>query len=349
VLRQWRDEQALRESEARYRDLFESAGDLIQGIAPDGTILFVNRAWREVLGYREEELRGLKLVDFVHPSSLSDSLDKFHRVLRGESIASMETTYVTKDGREVILEGSASCQFANGRPVSARAIFHEVTAKKHAEAELKAALKDKEVLLQEIHHRVKNNLQIVSSLLNLQANDYDDPTLRKAFAESQQRIRSMALIHEMLYESENLAEIDFGKYLRALVPTLMLGYSARSGGITHDIQADDIALRPQTAVPLALIVNELVTNSLSHAFSDGRSGRIAIECRRRDRGEIALMVRDNGLGLPQGFSMQNTRSLGLRLVGMMVNQLSAKLEARDEGGASFELVFTPMDETSAHR
>ncbi len=219
----------------------------------------------------------------------------------------------------------------------------EVAERRRAEERITASLREKESLLQEVHHRVKNNLQIVSSLLNLQSRDYTDPALRTAFAESQQRIRSMALIHEMLYQTEDLAEIDFGAYLRTLVPALIRSYATHSGRVSHEITADTIFVRTETAVPLGLIVNELITNSLKHAFPDKRAGRIFIEFRHAGGATFSLTVRDDGVGLPEGFAMEKTTTLGLRIVGMMAGQLSAQLEAQSPEGASFTLTFDIPD------
>jgi two-component sensor histidine kinase len=223
-------------------------------------------------------------------------------------------------------------------------LANEVAERRLAEQEISAALREKEVMLQEIHHRVKNNLQIVSSLLNLQSRDHQDPALHAAFGECQQRIRSMALIHEMLYQSRNLAELDFGDYLHTLVPALMRSYGTHAGRVTHDILTDKIAVPPETAVPLALIVNELITNSLKHAFPGQRGGCITIEC-RRGQGALELTVRDNGAGLPPDFEIGKSNSLGLRLVVMMARQLSAEIKARNQDGASFALTVSLPEPT----
>ncbi len=225
-------------------------------------------------------------------------------------------------------------------------LAEEVTVRRRAEERISASLREKESLLQEIHHRVKNNLQIVSSLLNLQSRDYADPVLQTAFAESQQRIRSMALIHEMLYRSNDLAEIDFGDYLRMLVPALMRSYSTHAAHVRHEIQSDDIKLRPQAAVPLGLIVNELITNSLKHGFVNRTAGNIAIECRRREGRTIELKVSDDGVGLPPEFCIGKMHSLGLRLVAMMASQIAARVESHSHEGASFTLTFELTDEPS---
>ena len=215
----------------------------------------------------------------------------------------------------------------------------EVAERRRAEEKITASLREKESLLQEVHHRVKNNLQIVSSLLNLQSRDHTDPAIRTAFAESQQRIRSMALIHEMLYQTENPAEIDFGAYLRTLVPALIRSYGAEPVRVSLDITASAIPVRTETAVPLGLIVNELITNSIKHAFPGQRVGCVSIEFRSLKKNTLSLEVRDNGVGLASDFSMENTNTLGLRLVGMMAGQLSAQLEVQSRGGSIFTLTF----------
>ena len=150
VMRQFRGEQALRESEERYRDLFENAGDLIQGIAPDGSILFVNRAWREAFGYSEEETRCLKLTDIIHASSMAHCMEAFHRVIRGVPARNVEATFVTRDGHEIILEGNADCHFVDGKPHSTRAIFRDITEKKRVSEALRQANEELKRALAEV-------------------------------------------------------------------------------------------------------------------------------------------------------------------------------------------------------
>lgn len=150
VMHHWRGEEALRESEERYRELFENASDLIQGVALDGTILFVNPAWREAFGYSVEETRGLKLMDIIHPSSLAHCMEAFHRVIRGTPARNIEATFVTREGREIILEGNADCHFVNGKPASTRAIFRDVTEKKRAERALQEANEELKRALEEV-------------------------------------------------------------------------------------------------------------------------------------------------------------------------------------------------------
>ena len=210
--------------------------------------------------------------------------------------------------------------------------------RRHA-AQIEASLKEKEVLLQEIHHRVKNNLQVISSLLNLQAGYVDDPETLSIFQDSQHRIRSMALIHEKLYRSANLARIDFADYIRDLGAYLFRSQNAEERDIKLDIQADDIFLDIDTAVPCGLILNELVTNTLKHAFPDGRTGETRIELTAGSNGQVGLVIGDNGVGFPADVDFRETESLGLQLVNSLVEQLDGVIEMHSKGGTEFKITF----------
>ena len=207
----------------------------------------------------------------------------------------------------------------------------------HDEA-LAAALAAKEVLLREVHHRVKNNLQIIASLLNMQADSLPD-SFRAAIDESQLRVRSMALLHEQLYTGERLDQLDFGGYISTLTHDLFATYSARSGEVRLALQVEPVALDIDRAVPCGLILNELVTNSLKHAFPAGRPGEIRVELSSRE-GAIVLRVLDDGVGLPPGFNCRSSRSLGLRIVHILAAQLNGRLTCRSEAGVTgFTLAF----------
>jgi two-component sensor histidine kinase len=221
----------------------------------------------------------------------------------------------------------------------------EIDGRKRVEGQLKASLKEKEVLLQEIHHRVKNNMQVISSLLNLQSGYVEDPQALEVFQESQHRVRSMALIHEKLYQSENLAQIDFGEYIRSLVTSLSRSYSARAGDITLDIRADDVPLGIDTAVPCGLILNELVSNALKYAFPDGRAGQVRVELTADDDRRVTLTVGDDGVGFPEGLDFRGTTSLGLQLVNTLVDQLEGSIELNNGRGTEFKITFSVPNQT----
>ena len=217
---------------------------------------------------------------------------------------------------------------------------HEIADRKRAEERLQISLREKEVLLKEIHHRVKNNLQVVSSLLSLQALRVQDATSPEVLRESQNRIKSMALIHEELYQSQDLAWVDFGEYVRHLTTHLFRAYQVHPGLIALYVSvSEDIKLGIDTAIPCGLIVNELVSNAFKHAFAGGRSGEVRVDLERSSSRQLILWVSDNGSGFPAEVDYRNTESLGLQLVTTLVDQLAGTIELDREGGTRFKITF----------
>ena len=223
---------------------------------------------------------------------------------------------------------------------------HEIIERARAEEQINASLREKEVLLKEIHHRVKNNLQVISSLLNLQSDYVSDQQALKVLQDSQHRIRSMALIHEKLYQPQDLGRIDFAEYIRDLAAYLFRSYNAGARAITWSIEADDVFLGIDSALPSGLILNELISNSLKHAFSpdmdkpSGWVGQIRVELLTNDDHMMTLMVTDNGAGLPAGLDFRNTTSLGLQLVNTLVDQLDGTIElVGSSEGTTFKITF----------
>src|SRR5690606_10546518 len=198
---------------------------------------------------------------------------------------------------------------------------------------------EKEVLLREIHHRVKNNLQVISSLLNLQVASVSSELARKGLVESQSRIQSMALIHQLLYQSKDLAGIELGAYLRALVDYLVSTYSGEASRITTRVIAPEVRLDIDRSIPCGLIVNELVTNCFRHAFPEGRSGHIWVEVSVLERERLALEVRDDGVGIPIGVDAETAPTFGLQIARLLAHQLDGSLEIRRGGGTAVRTVF----------
>ncbi|MBD1829932.1 PAS domain S-box protein [Microcoleus sp. FACHB-61] len=218
----------------------------------------------------------------------------------------------------------------------------ELSERKQAEANLKNSLKEKEILLKEIHHRVKNNLCVVASLLELQSNTVADPQLAKMFEESQNRLYSMALIHEKLYRSTNLAQINFGEYLEDLVSNLFHSYNISDNRIQLQVLAEPIYLNIETATPCGLIANELVSNTLKHAFPDGTAGTVSVECYQTGDREIHLFVKDNGIGFPQNLDFRKTNSMGFQVVCTLTEQLEGSIELSRKTGTAFHLKFNEL-------
>lgn len=220
-----------------------------------------------------------------------------------------------------------------------RQLQAELSDRKQAEENLKTSLKEKEILLKEIHHRVKNNLCVVASLLELQSETVADPQLAKMFEESQNRLYSMALIHEKLYRSKNLDKINFGEYLEDLVTNLFHSYNISDRRIELEVLAEPIFLNLETATPCGLIANELVSNTLKHAFPARTNGTVSVECYQTGEGEIHLLVKDNGAGFPKNLDFRKTNSMGFQVVCTLTEQLEGTIELSGEIGTTFHLKF----------
>lgn len=218
--------------------------------------------------------------------------------------------------------------------------FNEMLAQIHRHEEaLQTSLREKEVLLKEIHHRVKNNLQVISSLLNLQSGAASDPAVLAMLAESRNRIKSMALIHEKLYQSKGLARIDFAEYVRSLTNHLYRTYVVNSNLIRLELAVENVQLNVDAAIPCGLMLNELVSNSLKYAFPHGQSGKICVKLARAGDDRLILIVHDNGVGLPQDLDVKNSKSLGLKLVQILSKQLEGDLSFHSENGTEFRVAF----------
>ena len=215
------------------------------------------------------------------------------------------------------------------------------TEQKQAEEKIIQALREKDVLLKEIHHRVKNNLQVISSLLALQSDSLDDPVAQSLLTESQNRVRAMSMIHEKLYQSPTLSRVQFGEYITTLAGFLFRSYTQTSGRVELKLDAEEIHLNIDTAVPCGLILNELISNSLKYAFRDGRRGELRVGLRSAGDG-YRLTVADNGVGLPEDFDVRQANSLGLQLVDALSRQIKADLKVDGRGGASFCLDFKEL-------
>jgi PAS domain S-box-containing protein len=238
----------------------------------------------------------------------------------------------------VMLSTQAASAIENARLYerAQREIAHRV----RAEGELKQSLREKEALLQEIHHRVKNNLQVICSLLNLQSGSTTDPESFQMLRESQDRVRSMALIHEKLYRSQDLAKVNFGSYLRDLTNHLMRSYRTESNGIQLKITADDVPLSIDKAVPCGLITNELISNALKHAFPAGPNGEIHVSLRSEPDQRLVLSIADNGVGLPADYDVDSAETLGLQLIQVLAGQIDGKARLHSEEGKGTEATIT---------
>ena len=464
-----RDREALLESEERYRDLFENATDLIQSVDPEGRFQYVNRAWKQAMGFSDEELAELTLWDVLDPSEQDHCRRVMLDLMDGKAVGMLRTVLRARDGRRVRVEGTSGIRLKDGRVVATRSIFrdvtvveqaredaerrsaklsalfksrdhmfwtvdrrialtsfntgysdmvhrlygrrpeintdqartrsrfaepeyhafwekkyreafagkairfetdrmdregrrvcneiflspvfgpdggveevfgigHEITNKKEAEELLLDSLHEKEVLLKEVHHRVKNNLQIISSILNLQTGYVgDEPAMLQLLRDSQDRIRSMAFIHESLYQTKNFSGLDLADYIEGLARNLLMSHSLHGRvALVTDLRPVDLGL--DQAIPCGLILNELISNALKHAFPESGGGTIQLSL-SLEGNEVRLRVGDDGVGMPEGFDIEADANLGLQLVSTLVDQLDGSLEPTPGPGAGYLITF----------
>jgi len=306
-------------------------------VGADRQIKYVNECGAAMLGYSPDELSTMSITDFdsifnpkvwqeLHERGLNDHFYKF------------VSTHRRKDGTEYPVELTVNCLIHAGK-VLLVFFAQDISERIRVELEFQAALREKDILLQEVHHRMRNNLQVVSDLLGLQSDFIKDKQTRKFFQESQDRIWSMTFIHEMLTLARDFVNIDLADYLKNLTEYLFRSYVTDFERISYTVESDEITVGTVEAIPCGLIVNELFSNSLKHAFPDGRQGEIAVRCCSEEDGRLILTVSDTGVGIPPGLDFRNTESLGLQLVNLLVNQLQGEIEIENAVGDPFRSSF----------
>jgi PAS domain S-box-containing protein len=348
-------EEQLAAHERKYRDLFEANQDGISlfRINPDGTpahFLDVNEAAATMVGYSRQELAGMTAMDVEQAVSL-ECIAKRLATLAATGQARFETVLIAKDQSEIPVEVLVQAIIYEGAPAVMN-IVRDISERKQAEEALRASLAEKEVLLREVHHRVKNNLAAIVGLFDLQRQSLNDPQALSVLAELSGRIRSMNLVHEKLYRSDSLASIDFHEYLHSLISHLRTSFG--TARIRCDIAAEGVRMPLDLAVPCGMIINELVTNALKYAFPEDRPQPEDVDCRIhvalcRDNDTCTLSVTDNGIGLPADFDWSTAKTLGLLLVRMLgQHQLGGRYEVDRRHGTSFTLTFKPRNGNHAH-
>lgn len=304
----------------------------------DRIIVNINDATTNLLGFDKLELIGQNInLLFADREETRQKLFETD----SNSIINCETKLNTKNNRAIpVLISKSVIKNENGNVIGIVWIGNNIEEIKETQEKIKESLEEKELLLRELHHRVKNNLQIISSLINLQSKNIKDKDDLEIFRESQSRVKSMAIIHENLYNSKDFANIEFKPYIRSLIGYLFTYYSSDSVEVEIDVD-DGIVLNLDTSVPCGLIINELVTNSIKHAFKGLKSGKIRIALHSND-GCYTLIVEDNGIGIPEGTSIERSEKLGLQLVMSLVEQLEGKFEFEGSDGAMFKIMFREL-------
>lgn len=328
-------EQTLRESEERWRTVVENVPDFIVRINRAGAITFINRLQP---GFESRLVVGTSALAYVAPDYQAAFRDALQRVFdRGEPMALEMVGRGAPDEWRWYIDRLAPIREA-GEIVAALLVATDITERKVAEERTLASLREKEALLVEVHHRVKNNLQIVTSLLNLQATRLSDPAVVAVFTQTRDRVRSMALLHEMLYQADSLADLDLPRYVDQLCHHLLRSFGADVRRILLHTDVREKNLELDQAIPCGLIINELVSNALKYAFPDDRTGSIRVEfC--RDEAAYVLRVADDGIGLPPELDWRSGASLGLRLVCDLARQLRGHVQIHRNPGTFVQINF----------
>lgn len=329
----------LEKSEEKYRGLVENLNDVIFSLDKDGCFTYISSAIERISShYRAEDILGKNFIDFIHPDDLQGVFESRARTLDGK-FEPLEYRLVDKDGKAVYVRTSSRPVFEGGQAVGITGIITDITEQKRARDQLSASLNEKDILLKEVHHRVKNNMQIISSLLNLQLDGIRDDQQKTALLDCQSRIYSMALVHERIYKSESFERVDFGGYIEVLANMLLRSHAGERTGIRLVLHLESIYISLEKAVSCGLIVNELITNGVRHAFVERDDGTLTITLRSEGE-KILLQVDDDGKGLPEGFDPMKQETLGVRLVQMLVEQIRGTLDISSANGASFRVLFS---------
>ena len=335
----------LARSRAHYGAAFDGAAIGICEIDPNGRFIRVNDRFCKILGYTRRELLARSLQDVTFAEDREASLALFRRAFAGAIPSfSIERRYIRKDGSPVW--GNLTCSVvhgADGHPALAIGTIEDISRRKKSEDEREQLLSRQDLLMREVHHRVKNSLAMVASLLSIQNRTIADPAARAHLTDAYHRVLAIAQVHERLYRTSHVDHLELGTFLKGLCHDLERSIMSLERGQKVIVAVDaEIELPFEKALPLAIIVSELVTNAFKHARPDGSAGRVFIECARCDTGPLRLTVSDDGVGLPDGFDPAGTQSLGMRIVTGFGRQLKAAFEARNTGiGAEFTLQFEP--------
>jgi PAS domain S-box-containing protein len=331
--------EAVRESEKRFRMLADSAPTLIWMAGSVGEFIYFNQPWLNYTGKTLESQLGDGWLSCIHPEDAQGSMKRYLDAFNAQKPFELEYRLKRKDGvyRWFLNRGQPRL-IGENKLVGYIGSCIDITSRKEAEQRLNDSLHEKEVLLQEVHHRVKNNMQVISSLFSLAASQQSNPVMAAMLKENQNRVQSMALVHEKFYRKADLAKVDFQDYLHDLVTHLFRSFGA-VGKVHYVLQTELVKLTVDYAIPCGLIANELLSNALKHAFPGGRAGTVTVQLKQLPEGKVQMVISDDGQGLPNEFDTKRGNTLGLQLVRTLTEQVGGQIEVLREPSTTFTITF----------
>ncbi|MCX6560756.1 MAG: PAS domain S-box protein [Candidatus Aminicenantes bacterium] len=340
-------EDVLRESEKEFHSLAESMPQIVWITRPDGWNIYFNQQWVDYTGQTLEESYGHGWNKPFHPDDRQRAWEAWQNATNFGALYSLECRLRRADGayRWWLIRGTPNLDAA-GKIIKWFGTCTDIDSMKQAEESIRASLREKEVLLREVHHRVKNNMQVISSLFNLQAGHTLNEDGRAILKEAQARIRAISLVHEKLYQSADLSRIDLGGYLNSLAIHLVHFYRPQPGLVRLETDLEEATLGITSAIPCGLLLNELISNALKHAFAQNRAGVIRIGLKHGPGDLIVIRVADDGIGFPEDLDFRKSDSLGLQIVNLLAGQLNATIELDRTNGTAFTLTFREVESAS---
>jgi PAS domain S-box-containing protein len=341
----FRFERELQESERRFRSYFDLPLVGVAIASSSKRWVTVNDRLCDILGFSRDELRSTSIDDMTFPEDLERERELERSVAEGRIDGfAIDKRFIRKNG-SIAWTSQAIRRVRDAAEGQSYyiVILQDIAERKAAEEELRRSASDKEALLRELYHRTKNNMQIICSMLNLESAQSGDPRLTEEFRLISDKVASMSLVHEMLYVSRDLSSIDLAEYIMELCALLKQSYFSTADRIRFEIELESLRVPVNAAVPLGLILNELVTNALRHAFPDGRRGVVSISAKKGPGGAVELAIADDGVGAPPGFDFREARSMGCRTVFALVEQIGGSLVIASGKGVACRITYRPPD------
>jgi PAS domain S-box-containing protein len=327
-----------------FEEIYNSTPEAILILDENNIVIDANRGFERMFLFSHDEIIGKHMEELITPASFSNESIELFAKLRSDEKIHKESIRTKGDGSHISVLITGCKIKLSEKKYGSFVAYTDISKHEPPEELMRTSLVEKEVLIREIHHRVKNNLQIISSLLDLQSKKIEDKEFAAMFTNCQSRVKSIALIHEKLYQTNSFTRVDFGGYTKNLVHYLFRMFDVKSDRISLKLNTENVYLPMNIAIPCGLIINELVTNSLKHAFEETGNGKLTIEVKYISGNRFTLIVKDNGKGLPAHINFRKTDTLGFSLINNLTQQLGGNLEIKQNNGTEFKITFSILNQ-----